>query len=562
MLDTATWDPVAAWRTLQRIPYDWRTVRKAILEGRDFPSNHQCWLYRGSAATVERDVFLLAGLSDGQQVFLQIGPGHDRHLLGEPLGAVQIKADEQLVAYSTHAKEIARFCRRIHPAKGPRALGTIPRLGIGTRMTTAVWPGIFKAMNRRGFAANAIQNSVRELNLLDNLRVGLPPEKNYACGFGTIESGYTGSTYEGLWVAGVLAALQYELPLCYGADADHIQVKRGPEGMARAKRLISAARYYSFFTLDMADVLDYGALMDTSTSHAEECLTRHIPEQRERLGVLEYHGKTFRCGGKSYSLDRVAIGKFVGKYWNALASLTELSDYIKTLKGADGFDLELTIDEHPPEISAFACLTSDEEILFLLREMRRREIVLTHIAPNFGVEKGVDYRCPDGLEGLEARIRPQFAIAKEFGVMLDFHSGDDLTAAPRRVIQRATQGWHHFKVSPMLQLIFAEVLQEFYPALFKRWWQDAYEYAEAEALQGSAFARQCLEEHRSRKNPRPSRADAVFHHYSFAFPGRRNARGQFLHRHEFYRLAPAFYHACQERICDYLCRLAEDLFNS
>ena len=39
-------------------------------------------------------------------------------------------------------------------------------------MTMSVWPGIFAAMTKGGFAANAIQNSVRELNLLEALLAG------------------------------------------------------------------------------------------------------------------------------------------------------------------------------------------------------------------------------------------------------------------------------------------------------------------------------------------------------------------------------------------------------
>src|SRR5439155_21380318 len=114
---------------------------------------------------------------------------------------------------------------------------------IGTRMTTAVWPGIFSAMTRGGFAANAIQNSIRELSLLDDLLAGAPPEQNYATGIGMVECGWTGSTYEGVWVGGVLSALKGDGPLRYGADADHVQVKRGTDGVERAKRVLRAARY-------------------------------------------------------------------------------------------------------------------------------------------------------------------------------------------------------------------------------------------------------------------------------------------------------------------------------
>jgi hypothetical protein len=52
----------------------------------------------------------------------------------------------------------------------------------------------------------------------------------------------------------------------------------------------------------------------------------------------------------------------------------------------------------------------------------------------------------------------------------------------------------------------------------------------------------------------------LFHYFSFPFVGRRGPDGQFLHRHEFYRLSPAFNAAYQERIGDYLCQLAADLF--
>ncbi len=128
----------------------------------------------------------------------------------------------------------------------------------------------------------------------------------------------------------------------------------------------------------------------------------------------------------------------------------------------------------------------------MLLEAQRRGIPLTHVAPNFGVEKGTDYRGADGLPGFEARARTLCRIAEEFGVMADFHSGDDLSAASRQAIGRATAGRNHFKVSPNLQLLFAEVLAEHHPRLFRRWWQDALAYASREAGDGSAFARDCI----------------------------------------------------------------------
>ncbi len=517
-------------------------------------------LHAPSAASSPEADFILASLPDGQDVLLRIGAGTTNEL-GEPLGLKRLASGETLAAYPAKAAVIDWFCRSLKPQKAARPLGATPRLGVGTRMTNSVWPGIFAAMAKDGFAANAIQNSVRELNLLDALREGAPPERSFSTGIGTVECGWAGSTYEGLWLAGVLAALKWNGALRYGADADHVQVKRGADGLERAKRVLRAARYYSFYTLDMADVLDYAALDVTSRSAAEEFLTRKVPDPVERTGVLECHKRPFDLGSEVLRLDDPAVGRFVGKYWDTLDRLEELARYIAGLKEDPAFDLELTIDEHPPEVAAFDCLTTNEEVLFLARELQRRRLPVTHLAPNFGQEKGCDYRGPDGLAGLERRVRAQFQIATGFGLMLDVHSGDDLTAATRGVFHRATGGCLHFKVSPRLQLIYAELLQAHYPDLFGRWWRDALGYANDEAARGSPLARECLAElEAAGAAPSPSWRHAVFHHFSFPFVGRRGKDGQFLHRHEFYSLSAGFNDAYRERVCDSLCQLANDLF--
>jgi len=561
VLDTATWDHAAAWRAVEQVGDKWSEVQAAGISGNAPPEIDGVRPFAGSCKHRGSGVFSLVGLPDGQQVFVEIGNAGGTEALGQPLGAMTLSSGLRVNAYPTDAAVVHRYVTAVKPESGPQPWGDTPRLGVGVRMTTSVWPGIFDAMSRCGFAANSIQNSVRELNLLDDILACRPASRNYACGFGTIETGYTGSTWEGLWLAGVLSALQYEPreargPIRYGADADHIQIKRGEDGLARAKTVIDAARYYTFYTLDMADILDYAALADSSGRH----LAEKIPNDRERRMLLAYHAAPGRFGAKTYTPDETTISRFVGKYWDALQTLETLGEHLSKLKDGKPYDLEFTIDEHPPEIAAFDCLTTEEELLFVLREIRRRGLPVTHVAPNFGQEKSYDYRCPDGLAGLEERVRGQFAIAEEFGVLLDFHSADDLTAAPRRVIQRATGGRHHYKISPMLQLIFAEVLQECHPDLFRRWWDDAVAYARAEAEAGSAFAGQCLNAYETSADRSPSRHQMVFHHYSFRFVGRRDDQGRFLYRDEFYRLSPEFYRAYRDRIAGYLTGLATELF--
>jgi|GEM_PF-356263 len=606
VLDTATWDRGAAWAAVQAVDDTyWPALMEAAASDSPLPAISGVTPYAASCARHEGTLYCLAELADGQQVFVALGPQADDSALRPAIGIRSLPSltpntqspIPSLRVYPTDAAIIDRFFRLIAPAKGPRALGSVPRLGIGTRMTTAVWPAIWQAMVQAGFAANAIQNSVRELNFMSTLLEGRPAEKNIAFGFGTIETGYTGSSFEGLWVSGVLDALKHgrsstALPSAqdarrYGADADHIQVKRGADGLDRAKRMLDATRYYSFYTLDVSDVLDYAALSVGAAGTAY--LESRISDGIQRSDLLSYHRQPRRIGGIDYRPDDVTLGRLVGKYWVALDAVSDLYEHLCGLKARPeqrrrngaAFDLELSIDEHPNDIPTFECLTSEEELIFVLLEAQRRSIPLTHVAPNFGVEKGVDYRGADGLAGFEARARALCRITEEFGVMADFHSGDDLSAESRRAIGRATGGRNHFKVSPYLQLLFADVLAEYHPDLFRRWRQDAWDYAAREAAANSTFAAECMRKDLTPSAPSfdelracPERSEGtgsslrgkgdggigeVFHHFGFAFVGRRDLAGQFICREEFYSLSPAFYRAHQERIVAYLTELAEDL---
>ena len=557
ILDTATWDPDAAWQAVTQVGESWSAAQAALEMGNHWVGLPHIPLQISSVVRRGGAKFFLAGLPDGQQVFVEFGHGGGVSALCAPLGVHRLNHGLTVAAYPASAAVVDRFCRLLAPHKGPQALGSVPRLGIGCRMTTAVWPAAFQAMQKFSLAANPIQNSVRELNLLDDLLAGRPPKRNYACGFGTIETGYTGSTYEGLWVAGTLAALREQGSLRYGADADHLQVKRGPEGLARAQQLLRASRYYTFFTMDMADILHYEAL---ETGASADFWERGVANRVERNAILHDHKSPCQVGGVTYRLSEDLVNRFAAKYWDALAAIETLTQEISTLKEGQPFDLEFTIDEHPPEVAAFDCLTTEEELLFVLREIARRGLPVTHVAPNYGAEKGWDYRGADGLEGLERRVKALQAIAGEFNVMLDFHSADDLTSPTRAALRRATKGFLHYKISPMLQLLYGDILEKYDPDLFLSWWNDALAYARHEAENGSEFAAECLRAYDRSPDRRPSRHHQVFHHYGFAYVGRRGQDGTFAVRDKFYTLSPDFYRAYQDYITEYLGTLATDLF--
>jgi hypothetical protein len=440
---------------------------------------------------------------------------------GTPLGANPLlrKPLHDGTAACVHAADaetVHRVYSNAAPRLLPQALAMVPRLGIGTRMSLMVWPGIWQALREGSFSANAIQNSQRELNLLADLLGRKEARKVYYPGVGFVPEGHTGSTFEGLWLCGVAEALKAGATRPYGADADHIVVRKDDPGLETAKRVITAARFYSFFTIDVSGILDY-----SSTGPA--------------------------------GLAR--------KYTPALEALEELAGFIRSMRGAEPFDLELSVDEHPPQVHPFDCLTGEAEAAFILAEARRRGIPLTHLAPNLGVEKHVDYRHPAGLEGLEARVRALQTLAEEAGVLLDCHSGDDLSSPTRRALKRATGGKLHFKISPCLQGLFGEVMAECDRKRFALWWEDSLEFAKENARKGSALAQECVRESESGPGAQPDPRSRLFRLYSYATVGKRDQEGNFIYREMFYTLPPAFGAEYTRRVALTLAEFAADLFS-
>ena len=567
VLDTGSWDFDAAsapfanlneeqLSTLERVGSNPEMVRQSVID-----LDERVRIFPGSyARSGGAHWFLAENSDDGQRVLLEVAVDTTEKQLGEH-GAV----DHQIGAYNvrvhpTDADTLNSYFRHINPEQGPRALGGVPRLGIGVRHSTFMWPGVWRAMHHGSFSANAIQNSVRELHRLETLTSGAPSGENYQFSFGTISAGHTGSTFEGLWTYGALSALSDSTTPRYGADADHIQVKRGKDGLARAKSYLDAARYYSFYTLDVSDVLNYPAAWEFSSAESTRLFEEAVPSKGLRQEILAYHGKSRWFFGQTYRLDEAQIGRFVGKYWHALDEIEQLVSYLESIRDGVPFDLELSIDETPPEIPTFDAITTEAELLFLMLEIKRRSIPVTHLAPNFGIEKNTDYRGPDGLPGLEHRFHRLYLLSSELGFFLDCHSGDDLSRETRCAIGRATSGRIHFKVSPSLQVWFGETLYDMYPDRFEWWWNDTIKWVREEAERGSTFAIDCLREFERSENPRPHPKHELFVHYNFATVGRRAPDGSFENRHRFYDLSNEFAREFTKRMTKRLVSIAGDVF--
>jgi hypothetical protein len=335
-------------------------------------------------------------------------------------------------------------------------------------------------------------------------------EVTYLPGHGSLNIGHTGSSIEGFWLAGVLSHIENGCTEPYGADLDHIPVKSADDaGVAKAKRLVDCGRHFSFYTLDTSALFDFSS--------------RDLSQ----------------------------------RYDTAIDAAVELFNYIVSIKNGEAFDFEFSLDEGPG-------ITEPEELRYALERLTKKNVTVHFIAPNVGFEKRLDYRKPDGMPGLESRVREMSKIAAQYGALLDFHSGSDKSPQTYQTVSRACGGKLKLKVSGKLQLILSEVLADLDPAFFNDWWDYTLVSAKAEADAGSGVAAEYVRLVEDRRQADGSSfrrlpQDRFFTDFSFGMVGAKDEKGNFLHRNRFYSLKPEVQAEYTKRVTDYVVKLAEDL---
>ncbi len=511
VLDTYTWDPEGALRLCETqgafLNECASAVSTAHCEGCLKGALIDTDAVAESAMLKDGVGYFLMNLSDGQKVLVAASAG----AVTVPVASVGSLAVGKVVVMPVDTDTIKWYVTEIAPRFSPRAFGSVSRIGVGDRQTVTVWPGIIEALDIIGGPAETIQNSAyRELAPMDMILSAPSAEVTYLPGHGSLNIGHTGSSIQGFWLAGVVSHIENGVTQPYGADLDHVPVKTGDAaGMAKAKYLIDCGRHFTFFTLDTS------ALFDFSKTDLSE------------------------------------------RYDAAIEAGVELYNYLKEIKQGEPFDYEFSLDEGPG-------ITTPEELRHVLDQLTKKGVAVNFIAPNVGFEKRLDYRLPDGMPGLEARVKEMAAIAAEYGALLDFHSGSDKSSLTYQTISKAAGGKIKLKVSGKLQLILSEVLADLDPGFFSEWWDYTLVSAKAEADAGSAVAAEyvkMVEDRRASEgaNFRRLPQDRFFTDFSFGMVGAKDEKGNFLYRDRFYSLSPEVQSEYTRRVRDYVVKLAEDL---
>jgi hypothetical protein len=148
------------------------------------------------------------------------------------------------------------------------------------------------------------------------------------------------------------------------------------------------------------------------------------------------------------------------KYGRAVGHVVMMYRHVQSVMAGRPFDFEVSVDETETP-------TTHAEHVFVAKELRRRGVSWTSLAPRFvgRFEKGVDYIGDVGT--LHADVAVHAAIARELGpYKISLHSGSDKFAIYDAVAAE-THGLVHLKTAGTSYLEALRAVAEVSPTLFR-----------------------------------------------------------------------------------------------
>lgn len=268
----------------------------------------------------------------------------------------------------------------------PSPLGLKKSFGFGDRLGVAT-PGHLASTRKSDFAPIFAQQSIREMT-----RTQRTPQEVMTAA----QQALAHHNYDGVW----------------GADADHLKT---PEDIQ-----YTAAAGFVFFTIDPSSYVNNAA--DAMAADTLKTLAGQI-EREELFHSSDYLGKSFDLGEARLAFDEESLLRAAVKYGRAIAHSANMAAEI--VRHRSDADIEISVDE-----TDFA--TTPLEHLFVARELQRRGVKVTSLAPRFigEFEKGIDYK--GNMVEFERQLKLHLAISKQFGpYKISIHSGSDkFTAYP------------------------------------------------------------------------------------------------------------------------------------
>jgi hypothetical protein len=347
-------------------------------------------------------------------------------------------------------------------------------LGVGARFTTLHWPAVDWAMSALGLGVTANQNSIpRELVYdVDTMLAGRLDTVPFPFIGTNVPEGHQGQSVEGMSHGCVLAKLKtgfHRRRVAWSFNADHQPI--GGKFDAREEALAAGCVLASYITFDLSPELAQTRVPDDAAGWVRA----QVPaELMARVRA--------RVAAAGQTLDETAFARLLAYVWPALQKMKRRDGRYAAVR-AERFTTEvgraylreLSIDELPG-------LTTPETTAIMLALCEALGMKIHFVAPAFGFQKNMPY--PDNA-ALRALIEKQWAVCRQFGASIGFHSGSGKSADNYRAMGEVTGGRLEIKTSGRYTYEMGRALFASQNAADRALWRDWYEFTLRLAVQGS-----------------------------------------------------------------------------
>jgi len=344
-------------------------------------------------------------------------------------------------------------------------------LGVGARFTTLHWPAVEWAMSALELGVTANQNSIpRELVYdVDAMLDGSLDTVPFPFIGTHVPEGHQGQSVEGMSHGAVLSKLKtgfHRRRIAWSFNADHQPI--GGKFDAREDALVRGCLLASYITFDLSPELALHQPADPATIPAELV-----------------HTVRRRVAAAGLALDEAAFHDLLGAVWPALLKMKRRDEKYRAAR-AEAFTTgagrsylrELSIDELPG-------LTTPGTTAVMLACCETMGMPVNFIAPAFGFQKNTPY--PDNA-ALRELIASQWAVCRQFGVSIGFHSGSGKSAENYRVMGEVTGGRLEIKTSGRYTYEMGRALAASSDSGDQALWRDWYRFTLEMALAGAFSA--------------------------------------------------------------------------
>ncbi len=350
-------------------------------------------------------------------------------------------------------------------------------LGIGARFTTLHWPAVDWAMSALSIGLTANQNSIpRELVYdVDVMLAGKLDSVPFPFIGTNVPEGHQGQSVEGMSHGCVLAKLKtgfHRRAIAWSFNADHQPI--GGKFDHREDALVTGCILASYITFDLSPELAQTKVPEDAMGWVKANVPAEI--------VSKVKG---RVAAAQVTLNETQLGQLLAYVWPSMQKMKRRDEKyaaarakLFTTEVGRGYLRELSIDELPG-------LTTAETTAIMLALCEALGMKIHFVAPAFGFQKNMPF--PDNA-ALRTLIEKQWAVCRQFGASIGFHSGSGKSAENYQVMGEVTGSRLEIKTSGRYTYEMGRALFASKHAADQALWRDWYKFTLDLALHGSFSA--------------------------------------------------------------------------